>query len=546
MRRPVILAVDDDRAVLGAVVADLRARYADRYRILGVESGQQALDTLQELRLRNEPLALLVVDQRMPGMTGMEFLEQATAMFPDAKRALLTAYADTEAAIRAVNSGVDHYLLKPWDPPDERFYPVLDDLLETWRPPAPSSDLRIVGTRWSAPSHALQKFLARNLVPYRWLDIATDPEAERLLDAAGLSAAQLPVLLLGDGSALVQPETTEVATRIGLHVHSDREAYELVVIGAGPAGLAAGLYGASEGLSTLVADSTAIGGQAGTTSRIENYLGFPVGLSGTELTMRARQQVIRFGAEVLVPQEAVRLERADPYTLVTFADGKVVTASALVVATGVAYRLLEAPGVQQLTGAGIYYSAGRVEAVEHAGGRLFIVGGGNSAGQAALFLSESAERVTMVVRRGTLDATMSRYLIDQIATTSNVDVRYRTEVVEAKGEDHLETLTLRDSDTGTEQVPADALFVFIGMAPRTEWVSDVLRRDEQGFILVGPDLGQPPVGWPLERSPMTLETSVPGVFAAGDVRHGSIKRVASAVGAGAMAVRFVHDWLSSR
>jgi thioredoxin reductase (NADPH) len=545
---PTILAVDDDRAVLAAVEQDLRARYADRYRIAAVDSGEEALELLRHLRLKERPVSLMVVDQRMPGMSGVELLEQTLELYPDAKRVLLTAYADTQAAIRAINTaGVDHYLLKPWHPPEERLYPVLDDLLGTWRPPAPAADLRLIGQRWSRPSIAVREFLARNLVPYRWLEIDRDEEAGRLLRLAGLDASRLPVLVLDDGSTLVAPSSMELAERIGLHVVPERQAYDLVVVGAGPAGLAAGVYGASEGLTTLVVERTAPGGQAGTSSRIENYLGFPTGLSGADLTLRASQQAARFGAEILTPKEVVGVRRHDPYLLVDFADGSEVTTTALVVAAGVDYRTLDVPGVAPLTGAGIYYSAGRAEAIQHADGSVFVVGGGNSAGQGAMFLSGFAAKVTVLVRDDTLASTMSSYLVDQLEATENITIRYRASVVEAKGAEHLELLSIADEATGTtEQVPADGLFVFIGMAPRTEWIADLVERDPGGFLLTGSDLGDSPRGWPLDRPPLPLETNVPGVLVAGDVRHGSIKRVASAVGEGSMAVRFVHERLAGR
>jgi thioredoxin reductase (NADPH) len=549
MSRPTILTVDDDRSVLAAIEEDLRAHYGREYRIAAADSGAAALELLARLRLREESVALLLVDQRMPGMSGVELLERAIPLYPDAKRALLTAYADTEAAIRAINLvGVDHYLLKPWDPPEERLYPVLDDLLGAWRPPWPQADVRLVGNRWSRPSTALREFLARNLVPYRWLDVEREPEARQLLELAGLDAGRLPVVLLADGTVLTQPEATELAERVGLRVHAEREAYDLVVVGAGPAGLAAGVYGASEGLSTLVVEREAPGGQAGTSSRIENYLGFPAGLSGADLTMRARQQAARFGAEILTPQEAVGVSREDPYRIVHFADGSEVTASTLVIATGVSYRALDVPGVEPLAGAGVYYNAGRAEALDHADGQVYVVGGGNSAGQGAMFLAGFAEQVTLLVRDETLATTMSRYLIDQLESTGNIRIRYATSVVEAKGVDHLEVLTVADKATGTtEQVRADGLFVFIGMQPRTDWIAGLVERDEGGFIPAGSDLGPEPRGWPLgERPPLPLETNVPGVFVAGDVRHGSIKRVASAVGEGSMAVRFAHERLAGR
>jgi thioredoxin reductase (NADPH) len=546
MSRPVLLAVDDDGPVLAAVERDLRDRYAEHYQVVAASSGDQALDVLRRLRLRDETVALLLVDQRMPGMTGTEFLAASRELYPDARRVLLTAYADTDAAIRAINDAeVHHYLLKPWDPPEERLYPVLDDLLETWRRPAPSANLRVIGDRWSAATHELREFLARNLVPYRWLELETEPQARVLLDAARADAGALPVLITDDGEVLARPDLHTVAERIGLQVRAERSAYDLVVCGAGPAGLAAGVYGASEGLSTLVLECNAPGGQAGTTSRIENYLGFPTGLSGADLTLRAREQAIRFGAEILVPAEVAGLRREDPYTVVLLSDGTEVSASTLLIASGVNYRTLDVPGAAELTGVGVYYGAGRAEGVDHAGGRVFVVGGGNSAGQAALFLSEFAGTVTLLVRGPELVSTMSKYLIDRIEASEKITVEYATEVAGAIGSRRLEGLRLRHG-TDEHEVAADALFVFVGQAPRTSWLHGVVRRDDRGFVLTGGDLGNPPPDWPLEAPPLPLETSVPGVFAAGDVRHGSVKRIASAVGEGAMAVRFTHERLAGR
>lgn len=546
MSQPVILAVDDDRAVLGAVETDLRQRYGEQFDILTATSGDEALDVLRALRLRETPVALLLVDQRMPGMTGVELLGHASDLYPEAKRALLTAYADTEVAIQAINeAGVHHYLLKPWHPPEDLLYPVIDDLLETWRPPPLVADLRLVGHRWSAAAHTTRQFLTRNLVPYRWVDIERDPEAAELLELAGLDTTKLPVVICGDGTALVQPDTTTLAEAVGLRTRAERASYDLIVVGAGPAGLAAGVYGASEGLSTLVIEQTAPGGQAGTSSRIENYLGFPAGLSGADLTMRARQQASRFGAEIVTPQAAVALTRSDPYRIVRLADGTEITAPAVVIATGVSYRRLPVPGADELTGAGIYYAVGRAEALDHEGERVFVVGGGNSAGQGALFLTSFAAHVTLLVREDSLAHQMSRYLVDQLESADNVTISYGTSVTEVKGGDHLESLTLATRDGATETVPADALFVFIGMAPHTEWIQHLVACDEAGFVLTGIEVGVRPQGWNLHRQPLQLETTAPGVFAAGDVRAGSIKRVASAVGEGAMAVRLVHQHLAS-
>jgi thioredoxin reductase (NADPH) len=546
MGSPVLLTVDDDPPLLAAVERDLRDRYAEHYQVMTASSGDQALDLLHRLRLREEPVALLLVDQRMPGMSGIEFLTASRRLYPDARRVLLTAYADTEAAIRAINDAdVQHYLLKPWDPPEDRLYPVLDDLLETWRRPVPAANLRLIGDRWSPATHEVRQFLARNLVPYRWLDVETDGQARELLDVARADAGELPVVVLEDGEVLTRPDLHEIAQRIGLHVRAERDAYDLVIAGAGPAGLAAAVYGASEGLTTLLLECSAPGGQAGTTTRIENYLGFPVGLSGADLTLRAREQATRFGAEMLVPSEAVGLARADPYTVVRLADGGEVSASAMVIASGVAYRTLDVPGAAALTGMGLYYGAGRAEAVDHSGGRVFVVGGGNSAGQAAVFLSAFAASVTVLVRGPGLETTMSRYLIDRIEASDRITVEPGTVVAGVLGERRVEGLRLR---TGAEErvVPAEALFVFVGQAPRTGWLDGVVRRDDRGFLLTGADLGQPPEGWPLPVPPLPLETSVPRIFAAGDVRRGSVKRIASAVGEGAVAVSFVHERLAGR
>ncbi|MGY1780043.1 FAD-dependent oxidoreductase [Geodermatophilus sp. SYSU D01036] len=546
MSRPALLAVDDDGPVLAAVERDLRERYGEQYQVYAASSGDQALDLLRRLRLREEPVALLLVDQRMPGMSGVELLAASRRLYPDARRVLLTAYADTDAAIKAINDAdVQHYLLKPWDPPEDRLYPVLDDLLQTWRRPPPVANLRLVGDRWSQASHAVREFLTRNLVPYRWLDVETDPQARELLEVAGIDAGSLPALVLDDGEVLVQPDLHEVGARIGLRARAERAAYDLVVVGAGPAGLAAAVYGASEGLATLVLESNAPGGQAGTSSRIENYLGFPVGLSGADLTLRAREQAVRFGAEILVPAEVVGVRRADPYTVVRLDDGGEVSAGSLIVATGVEYRTLDVPGAAGLTGVGVYYGAGRAEGVDHAGGHVFVIGAGNSAGQAALFLSTFASSVTLLVRGGDLATSMSRYLVDRLAASEKVAVEYHTEVTGALGTRRLEGLRLR---TGTEEreVAADALFVFIGQAPRTAWLDGLVRRDDGGFVLTGMDVGTWAPEWPLSTPPLPLETSVPGVFAAGDVRHGSGNRIAAAVGEGAMAVRFAHQRLGAR
>jgi thioredoxin reductase (NADPH) len=551
MEKPVILAVDDEPAVLSAVARDLRRGYGKQYRVLRADSGITALESLRQLKLRNEPVALFLVDQRMPRMSGVEFLEEAIELFPDAKRVLLTAYADTEAAIRAINEvGLDYYLMKPWDPPEEHLYPVLTDLLDDWQALFPPSfeGIRVVGHRWSAQSHQVKDFLARNLVPYQWLDIEVDEEARQLLELSGADGSQLPLVLFPEGPPLVQPTNIQVAERLGLKMHPGLAFYDLVIVGAGPAGLAAAVYGASEGLSTLLIESEAPGGQAGTSSRIENYLGFPIGLSGGDLTRRAVAQVSRFGAEILTPLEATGIRDQDSYRFVTLTNGSEVSCHALLIATGASYRKLDVPGIERLTGAGVYYGAAITEALACRDKDVYIVGAGNSAGQAAMYLSKYAGSVTILARGGSLAASMSQYLIAQLEAQEKIKVWTGSSVVEAKGTTSLEAITIADVATGdVRTVPAYALFIFIGAMPHTDWVADVLERDPRGFILTGADLvrdGRRPKGWNLDRDPFLLETSVPGIFAAGDVRQRSVKRIASAVGEGSMAVQFVHQYLS--
>ncbi len=549
MPKPVILAVDDDEPVLVSVERDLRSRYGADHRVIGAGSGEVALEAIGKLRLRGAPVALVLADQRMPEMTGIELLERVAELDPEAKRVLLTAYADTDIAIRAINeANLDYYLLKPWDPPEERLYPALGDLLDDWwaayRPPF--EGIRVLGHRWSRVAHEIRSFLVRNLVPYEWADPAHDPQAAQVLAQAGLDGGQLPVVVLSDGSLLARPTPAELAERVGLHTHAELPSYDLVIVGTGPAGLAAAVYGASEGLKTVVVDNLAAGGQAGTSSRIENYLGFPRGLSGAELTRRTVAQARRFGAEMLVPVEATSLETRDGYKIVGLTDGSQLNARTLIIATGVSYRRLPVAGLDDLVGAGVYYSAARAEAVGHRGEDVFIVGGGNSAGQAAMFLSMFARSVTFLVRSRDLSGAMSQYLIDQIESADNIAVRGHTGVVGVKGGDRLESVTVADADGAHETLPAGALFIFIGMAPATDWLAGAVARDERGFVLSGADCGPRPSGWTADRPPMPLETTVPGVFVAGDVRHGSIKRIATAAGEGAMAVRFCHEYLAAR
>ena len=551
MAKPVILTVDDDPDVLQAVSRDLRLRYGDRYRVMRADSGQTALDALQQLKLRNEFVALFLVDQRMPQMNGVEFLEQALTLYPTAKRALLTAYADTDAAIRAINSTqIDYYLLKPWDPPEERLYPVLDDLLDDWfasfRPPF--EGIRVIGNRWSPLSHQVKDFLARNQIPYQWLDIELEKEAEQLIEYAETGGRQqLPLVLFPDGSRLVQPSNLAIAEKIGLQTQAERPFYDLAIIGGGPAGLAAAVYGASEGLSTVMIEREAPGGQAGSSSRIENYLGFPVGLSGADLARRGVTQARRFGVEILNPQEVTGIRVTDPYRILHLADGSEISCHALLIATGVSYRRLDVPGMDKLTGAGVYYGAAMTEAIACQGESVYIVGGANSAGQAAMHFSKYAGRVVMLVR-SPLSKSMSQYLIDQIEATNNITVCTGCVVEEVKGETNLEAITIKNLNTGeSETVNATSLFIFIGAMPQTDWLAGTIERDERGFILTGSDLiqdGKSPKGWNLERSPFLLETSVPGIFAAGDVRYNSVKRVASGVGEGSIAVQFIHRYLS--
>jgi thioredoxin reductase (NADPH) len=544
----VILAVDDEPEVIQAVQRDLRTRYSDDYRIVWAGGGQEAIDTLRTLALQDTPVALMVVDQRMPSVTGIDVLRETLEIHPNAKRALLTAYADTEAAIQAINDvGLDHYIMKPWDPPEEKLYPILDDLLEDWMAGyRPRFDgIRVIGQQWSRAAHELKAFLARNQIPYRSMDIETDPQAWILTEEAGATMADLPVVLFGDGPPILNPTTAQVAERVGLKTHATSEVYDVVIIGAGPAGLAAAVYGASEGLGTLLVESEAPGGQAGQSSLIENYLGFPKGLSGSDLARRASAQAERLGAEILVPGTVSRLERKDPFTVLHLEDGSVITSKALVIASGVAYRTLTAEGLDPLIGAGVYYGTSNIEASNHRGQPMFVVGGGNSAGQAALFLSRFTDSVTILIRDESLAATMSKYLIDNLEANPAVSVRGHAQVVSASGDTHLESLVLRDRETQEEEkVDAGAVFIFIGQTAHTEWLEGLVQLDERGFILTGEDLG-PLKGWSVERDPLPLESSVPGIFAAGDVRHGSIKRVAGAVGEGATAIRFVHTHLAA-
>ncbi len=550
MSKPAILTVDDDPQVSAAISRDLRARYGADYRIVAATSGDEALSLLARLALRQQPVALIAADQRMPGMTGIEMLDQARTHAPGAKFLLLTAYADTDVAIKAINDiGLDYYLLKPWDPPEERLYPVIDDLLGDWHQANPdhTSDLRVVGHRWSDRSHALKTFLARNHVPSKWYDVELDEEGQRLVALAEATPDDLPLVLVPDGQTLRCPTTLDLASALGLRTTAEQPLYDVCIVGGGPAGLAAAVYAASEGLSTVIVEREGPGGQAGQSAAIENYLGFPRGLTGSDLTQRAVAQVSRFGAEMVLPHDVVGFETRGPVHAVLFEGSGEIEARSLIVATGVSYRRLEADGVDDLTGRGVYYGATASDASQCQGDDVYLVGAANSAGQAALNMARFAKRVVMLVRGASLEASMSRYLIERITATSNIEVRFRSEVGACEGDGHLERLTLVDRDTGDrEEVSASWLFVFIGASPRTGWLGDAVVRDEKGFVVTGQDLQSPAHAghWPLPRTPFALETSVPGVFAAGDVRLDSMKRVASAVGEGAMSVYLVHRYLA--
>jgi thioredoxin reductase (NADPH) len=554
MPKPVLLTVDDDPEVLRSIERDLRGRYSQQYRIMRADSGSAGLSTLRELKARNNPVALLLADQRMPSMDGVGFLAEAMSLHPKAKRALLTAYADTNAAIDAINEArIHYYLMKPWDPPEEKLYPALDDLLHDWtaqfRPPY--EGIRVLGTRWSSRSYELRDFLARNQVPYQWIDVevaSTDPEVRSLLESLGAEAEKLPLILFPDGQRIPEPSFPAIADKIGLRTHALTNFYDLAIIGGGPAGLAAAVYGASEGLRTVMVEREAPGGQAGLSSRIENYLGFPSGLTGGDLARRAVAQARRFGVEILAPQDAVSVRVDGPYRYVKLGDGFEISCHALLLAMGVQWRTLEVSGIDKFQGAGVYYGGGTSEALACKGETVYIIGGANSAGQAAMHFSKFAHKVVMLVRGESLAATMSHYLIEQIERTPNIEVWSKSSVVAVHGDTRLSAITVHCSTTNEKQeLPASSLFIFIGAQPRTEWLGNLVMRDANGFILSGPDLlkdGKRPATWTLDRDPGLLESSVPGIFAVGDVRHGSIKRVASGVGEGAVVVQFIHQYLA--
>jgi thioredoxin reductase (NADPH) len=551
MAKPIILTLDDEEYVRRAVERDLRRHYRNDFRIIKASSGAEGLETVRRLKQRNDVIALFLVDQRMPEMSGTEFLAAARSVYPEARKVLLTAYADTEAAISAINTvGLDHYLMKPWTPAEENLYPILDDLISDWETTAtvPYDGIRVAGTLWSATSHAIRDFLARSQIPYQFLDIERDADARALVEQADQATYQLPVLFFPDGSVLIEPSLTEVAEKAGLRTQATEPFYDLIVVGAGPAGLAAAVYGASEGVHTLLIDKETPGGQAGTSSRIENYLGFPKGLSGADLARRATAQASRLGAEILSAQEVVSIGLRDPYRVVTLASGSELVCRALIIATGVSVRVLDVPGIEAVTGAGVYYGAARTEAANYKGEHVFVVGGANSAGQGAVFLSQYADQVSMLVR-GSLAKSMSSYLIEQIERRDNIDVQLGAEVVEVHGSKRLEAITIRNRETGeARRESTPAMFVFIGASPHTEMLGNLVELSPAGFVLTGPDLlvsGERPVGWKLKRDPYLMETSVPGIFSVGDVRHGVVRRVASAVGQGSAVISFVHEYLKT-
>ncbi len=552
MAKPVLLSVDDEPQVLHAIDRDLRQHYGRNYRIMKAGSGQEAVEVITALKKRNDVVALFLVDQRMPEMEGTEFLVEARKFYPDARKVLLTAYADTEAAIKSINDvELDYYLLKPWDPPEEKLYPILDDLLDDWLSvyTPPYDGIRVAGTLWSATSHKTKDFLARNRIPYRWLDIELDSEAKTLVDEVLGDKKQLPVVFFPDGEVLISPENHQIADKVGLKTEATEPFYDFIIIGGGPAGLGAAVYAASEGLKTLLIEKEATGGQAGTSSRIENYLGFPQGISGADLARRATDQSLRLGCEILTAQEVDKIRVEDPYKIIHLKNGQEINSKALLIATGVNLRELDAPGVKEFTGAGVYYGAALTEASNYKDQHVFVVGGANSAGQGAMYFARYSSKVTMLVRSESLANSMSQYLIDQIGAQENIEVLTNTEVVEVKGQNKLEEIVYINNLSGEKTtIPAAALYIFIGAVPHTEITGDVIQTNRAGFIPTGPDLmnnGKPPKGWHLKRDPLLLETNVPGIFAAGDVRQGAVRRVASAVGYGAIVVSQVHQYLKT-
>lgn len=552
MANPVILIVDDEIQVLNAVERDLRQHYAKDYRIIKASSGKEGLETVQKLKQRNDQIALFLVDQRMPEMGGTEFLEKAMEIYPEAKKALLTAYADTQAAISAINRvSLDYYFLKPWSPPELNLYPVLDDFLGDWKANTdiPYDGIRVAGTLWSANSHRIKDFLSRSQISYKWLDIETDSEAKAMVEAVNQEKHSLPVVFFPDGTVLVNPDITTLAEKVGLNTKAKQPYYDLIIIGAGPAGLASAVYGASEGLHTLLIDKDTTGGQAGTSSLIENYLGFPNGLSGADLARRATAQATRLGAEILTAQEVQNIRIEDPYKFVKLANGTELSCKALIIATGASWRTLELNGIEKLTGAGIYYGAALSEAAHYKGKHIVVIGGANSAGQAAMFFSRFASKVSILVRGDSLGKSMSQYLVDQIKESEKIEVKLKTSIVEVFGEEKLESITVKNNETGNmENMAVAALFIFIGAKPHSDLIEKIVQRNKAGFILAGLDMdksGELALRWPLKRDPFLLETSMPGIFAVGDVRQSDVKRVASAVGQGSTAVSFVHQYLKT-
>lgn len=552
MVKPIIMTVDDELHVLNAIARDLQAHYRRDYRIVKAGSGDEALEAVVEFKRRNDPVALLLVDQRMPAMSGVEFLEEAIKLYPDTKKVLLTAYADTDAAIASINAiGLDYYLMKPWDPPEERLYPVLDELLGDWLAsvPVPYHGIRVAGTLWSPGSHYVKEFLARCQIPYQWLDIEKSGDTKELVESSSDGVPRLPMLFFPDGSTLADPDLATLAAKVGMTTQARQPFYDLIIIGAGPAGLAGAVYGASEGLRTVIIEREAAGGQAGTSARIENYLGFPQGISGSDLTRRATTQARRLGAELVTAQEVTGLRLDDPYRYVSLSDGTELSCHALLISTGVEVRKLDVPGIDRFVGGSVYYGAAASEAMYYKNKNVFVVGGANSAGQGAMFLSRFAREVTVLFRGDSLQKSMSKYLVDQIEATENIAVMVNTEVVAVNGSDRLESITLKNNRNGeTDTVPADGIFIYIGAVPSTRVVRELVETDEAGFIYTGPDLirdGRRPTNWKPKRDPFLLETSVPGIFAAGDVRRGVIRRVASAVGQGAVAVSLIHKYLET-
>ena len=552
MNKPIIIAIDDEPQVLNAVARDLQAQYQNQYQIMRATSGKEAMDAVKELKRRNLAIALFLVDQRMPGMSGIEFLSEAVKLYPETKKVLLTAYADTDVAITSINSiNLDYYLMKPWDPPEERLYPVLDDLLSDWisTVPIPYDGIRVVGTLWSAKSHYVKDFLARCQVPYQWLDIEKNAEAKELLEMESGKDIRLPTLFFPDGSILVDPDLSTLANKVGMTTRAKKPFYDLIIIGAGPAGLTGAVYAASEGLKTVVIEREAAGGQAGTSARIENYLGFPNGISGADLTRRAITQAKRLGAEILTTQEVTSLKIDGPYRYVRLKDGTELSCKALLISTGVAVRQLHVPGIEKLIGVSVYYGAATSEAAQYKGKKVYVIGGANSAGQGAMHLSRFASEVVLAYRDNSLRKSMSTYLIDQIRQTENITTLRNTELTAVEGTKKLESITLKNNETGESvSEKADAVFIFIGAVPSTEMTGDLIQKDEGHYIYTGPDLshdGSRPKNWTLSRDPFILETNVPGIFAAGDVRHGAIRRVASAVGQGAVAVELIHKYLET-